>query len=107
MSEIEPEIKAAMISAAQRAHPREACGLMWGGTVDEVRNIAKNGETFFIMDYEQQCALYAQNGRPDGVWHSHPNGDPLPSEADYEHHPKGMRMFIVAGGEVYDYGVPG
>jgi proteasome lid subunit RPN8/RPN11 len=59
------------------------------------------------MDYDQQCAMYARNGVPDGVWHSHPNGDPTPSPADLEYHPKGMRMLIVAGGEVHDHGIPG
>lgn len=106
MSEIEPEVKAAMISAAARAYPREACGLMWGAEVEEVTNVAKSNGAF-IMDYAQQCALYERHGIPDGVWHSHPNGETQPSEYDFEFHPKGMRMYIVAGGEVHDHGIPG
>lgn len=107
MSEIKPEMKAVMIAAADKAAPREACGLVWGEEVREVTNVAKNGGGFFIMDYEEQVVLYNELGRPDGVWHSHPNGDPLPSESDLHYHPDGMRMYIVAGGEVINHGIPG
>lgn len=105
MSDIENEQM--MIDAAAQAIPREACGLVYKTRAYEIRNAAMNGTTFFIMDMEEQARLWQEFGNPDGVWHSHPNGDPNPSEADLHYHPPGARLYIVAGGKVHDHGVPG
>lgn len=98
--------EAEMLAAARDSHPREACGLVYGDRAYVVPNVAHKGTTFFIMDLEEQRRLWNEYGRPDAVWHSHPNDDPNPSHSDLEYHPAWARMLIVAGGKVHDHGYP-
>ena len=95
-----------MFDAARDSRPREACGLVYGDRAYVVDNVAHRGTEFFIMDLERQRELWEQHGRPDAVWHSHPNDDPEPSQSDLAYHPPGVRMLIVAGGRVHDHGYP-
>jgi proteasome lid subunit RPN8/RPN11 len=82
--------------------------LVWGDYAFVVPNVAADGTQFFIMDEQIVRQLYTRMMiAPSGVWHSHPGGTPEPSEADLLYHPRGMRMFIVCNGEVYDHGIPG
>lgn len=93
-------------SAVDAAYPREACGLVYDGLAYEITNVAR-GNGFFIPDQVEYTALWNKLGRPQGVWHSHPNGDPTPSESDIHYHPKDMVMYIVAEGVIYEYGPTG
>lgn len=97
-----------MLDAARRALPREACGYVFlTGLTVEVPNVAHHGEKFFIMDMDVQRQLYMQHGPPVGVWHSHPNGDPNPSDSDLVYHPEHTYLLIVADGRVHNHGIPG
>lgn len=84
----------------------EVCGLVYGQAVLSINNRAKDPSAFFVLDEEELVAAYTDFGAPDGVWHSHPNGDPNPSTADWEGLPPGAKMYIVAGGAVYVYDEP-
>ena len=93
-----------MLTAADDAAPYEACGVVLGdGTVVSIKNLATR-PGIFIMDTEELIAVYDMYGDIYGVWHSHPSGNPLPSEEDIEAHPEGKVMFIVCDGKVVNYG---
>lgn len=93
-----------LLKAAERAHPHEACGIIVGETAYEITNRSNHPSEFFEMDLDELREL-TDHGRPTGLWHSHPRGNPNPSTADLEHHPPGMRLIIVARGQVHDHGV--
>lgn len=94
-----------MIDAAAAAHPNEACGVVVNGHVYEITNRSNRPSEFFVMDMDELRNL-APLGQPTALWHSHPGGSTEPSSADLEHHPSGMRLYIVANGQVYDHGIP-
>jgi proteasome lid subunit RPN8/RPN11 len=82
---------AAMIEAARRAHPAEACGLLLGndGTVtiaQPAANIAAEPLRHFDIDPAALIAAHraARAGGPAvlGYFHSHPTGPAAPSATD-------------------------
>ena len=78
------ETKALALEHARAEMPREACGLIVVQNGKErywpCRNIAQN-QQHFIMEAED-FAKAEDHGDVIGVFHSHPNGLPQPSEAD-------------------------
>jgi len=71
----------------------EICGLIGGqakqaSTVYSVENIAEDPKHRFLMDPEQQIAAMRTMRETDeslwGIYHSHPDSPPEPSEADKE-----------------------
>ncbi|MEO0500549.1 MAG: Mov34/MPN/PAD-1 family protein [Pseudomonadota bacterium] len=98
---------AAMRAAAERAHPEEACGLLFGGgsRIDyavTTANVAPDRLHRFEID---PAALFAaqraaRTGGPQlvGYFHSHPNGDPNPSPVDAAAAAADGRIWIVVAG---------
>lgn len=86
-----------------RDSTRERCGLVYGDYVIEIDNVHADPENYFEMDPEQQMDAWSEFGRPDYVWHSHPNNDPEPSEADRLGAPPGIGYLIAARNRVYQY----
>ena len=95
---------------AASAHPREACGLLFGGADRIVQtsvtaNVAEFPERRFEID---PAALFValkaeRTGGPmvAGYWHSHPSGNAMPSLCDAEvAAPDGKLWLVVAGGDV-------
>ena len=104
------EIVELLLVEAEKAHPREACGLLLGrdGRIDQIlpaANVHPESLTRFEIDPAALIAAHrsARAGGPDliGYYHSHPAGHPLPSATDCEHAGGDGRVWaIVAGGEV-------
>ncbi|MEL7198877.1 MAG: M67 family metallopeptidase [Pseudomonadota bacterium] len=97
---------AAMQSAAQSAHPIEACGLLLGeGTqithFTETRNVHPRPETHFEIDPQVLIDAYRdeREGGPQvlGYFHSHPTGDPAPSKTDRAQAAHDGKLWMIAG----------
>ena len=87
---------AALSRAVEAAYPQEGCGLLvgaWDGEgnctierIAESANLAGEPQHRFEVDPRLQLALQRElRGRPErvvGVYHSHPDGAPEPSETD-------------------------
>lgn len=56
------------------------------------------GEFMFSMDDSIKVFNLIETGDCLGIWHTHPNGNPNPSESDWLGHPRNVNvpMFIVA-----------
>jgi proteasome lid subunit RPN8/RPN11 len=93
-----------LLQCARERAPREACGVIIGDEFIEVHNISPT-DSFFEMDPHQLLELYEIHGGVDGVWHSHPQGNPHPSSTDMDMHPRGKRMIIVTLEDVHDHGI--
>ena len=108
--EVTSGVIATLRAEAQRAAPRECCGLLLGegGRIREARsaaNVSPEPELRFEIDpLALLCAhKAARSGGPQvlGYYHSHPSGHPVPSATDCEHSTGDLRIWaIVAGGEV-------
>jgi proteasome lid subunit RPN8/RPN11 len=91
-----PDLRAQIESQARVALPRECCGLIEGvrsgNTVSAValhatRNIASDTDRFEIDPEAHFSILRAARGRGAeiiGCYHSHPNGEAVPSARDRE-----------------------
>jgi proteasome lid subunit RPN8/RPN11 len=86
---------AAMKAAAQRAYPKECCGLIEGFAtstgwqavmVHETENLADDPRRHFLVDPSAQIALLKHvrgtSHRVIGCFHSHPGGAAEPSATD-------------------------
>jgi proteasome lid subunit RPN8/RPN11 len=83
-----------LIAAARAAYPRECCGLIEGvrrgATIEALilhptRNLACEADRFEIDPAEQFRLLKRLRGTDRevvGCYHSHPNGEPVPSQRD-------------------------
>jgi proteasome lid subunit RPN8/RPN11 len=76
---------------AEKAHPKEACGLLWGGEstvnlVELTRNVAPNPLGGFEIDpvalLNASRRAREQTQQVIGCFHSHPNGLAEPSLTD-------------------------
>lgn len=77
---------------------REVCGVV----VDEVAYIVRNrsdNDDSFVMAVDDLMDVPGIHGFT-GVWHSHPDRYPYPSDGDWDNHPEGKDLFIVSGGAV-------
>jgi proteasome lid subunit RPN8/RPN11 len=100
----DPWFREDLLRRARAAEPNEACGVIVDEVVIvEIPNVHKEPATFFEMDPEVLLDVYEEYGTIDGVWHSHPNGDPFPSDADRAGAPPGVPYYIVAGFQVWRY----
>lgn len=81
----------ALLAQARAAHPREACGLLFGseGTITAIRpaaNVHPAPETRFEIDpqalVDAHRAMRAGGPQLVGYYHSHPVGPPEPSATD-------------------------
>ena len=101
---------AAMLDAAARAAPREACGLLLGAgtrihTAQPADNVHPDPLTRFEIDPAALLGAHrsARTGGPEilGYYHSHPAGHPVPSATDCEHASGDGRVWaIIADGEI-------
>lgn len=99
------EVRDDLVRWAAEALPDEACGVIVKGKAFRLTNVHSEPEAYFHMDDDELIAIYSTHGAPSAVWHSHPNDDPHPSTADIDGTPPGMRMLIVARGEVWGYDI--
>lgn len=101
---------ATLRAEAERAAPRECCGLLLGqgARIECARpaaNVSPSPLTRFEIDPAALFAAHkvARGGGPHviGYFHSHPAGHPVPSATDCEHSTGDLRVWaIVAGDEV-------
>ena len=85
------EVIKALLAEAARAHPREACGLLFGTSraitaLQAAANVHPAPETHFEIDPAILIAAHRamRGGGPAvvGCYHSHPHGPAAPSAAD-------------------------
>ncbi len=88
---ISTSLIAALVTAAAKAHPDEACGLLLGEganitAVQPARNVHATPQTHFAIDPQSLIDAHraARDGGPQvlGYYHSHPNGRIEPSATD-------------------------
>lgn len=101
---------ATLLEEAQRAHPRECCGLLLGtgetvSAVQPCANVHAEPERHFEIDPQALIAAHRQerDGGPQvlGYYHSHPNGRATPSDEDRAQASGDGRIWaIVANGAV-------
>ncbi|MEO1287368.1 MAG: M67 family metallopeptidase, partial [Chloroflexota bacterium] len=82
-----------ILKAVDNAYPHEACGIIGGQDGDAIRiipiaNVAENRERHYRLDPEEQLqallSLEAEHLEWIGVFHSHPDGKPIPSLDDIQ-----------------------
>ena len=102
------KIRKQIFSAARAAHPREACGILLGRAgriivARETRNIHPKPETHFEID--PQALIDAHRAEREGglqimgYFHSHPTGEPYPSETDRAMAAHDGKIWAIAAGE--------
>lgn len=62
-------------------YPNECCGVIVGGQYHPCANIAPDSANAFEID-PAKLVILAELGEVGAIVHSHPNGEPLPSEVD-------------------------
>jgi proteasome lid subunit RPN8/RPN11 len=107
---LSPAAHAAILAAAQEAHPNEACGLLLGTarhihTALPAANVHPDPARHFEIDPAALIAAHraARAGGPQviGYFHSHPNGLARPSATDTAMAAGDGRIWaIAAAGEV-------
>ena len=89
--EVTSAVLDAMLAQARAAHPREACGLLFGTgaairALQATANVHPTPETHFEIDpqalIDAHRAMREGGPRLVGYYHSHPTGDPAPSATD-------------------------
>ena len=99
---ISHNLRQVMLDHVAKEAPREACGLLGGaGTrvdvVVPIKNIAASTYRFQMDPAEQVHTLFdfeARNLELVGIYHSHPNGPPGPSQIDLNeaHYPEAVQF---------------
>jgi proteasome lid subunit RPN8/RPN11 len=99
-----------LLDEATRAHPREACGLLFGtegqiAAYHPAANVHASPETHFEIDpqalIDAQRTMRGGGPRLVGYYHSHPSGLPEPSATDRAlAAPDGMVWAIVGEARV-------
>lgn len=75
------KLKEAITAHAWSEYPNECCGLIVNGQYHPCTNIAHDPANTFEIDPAELVAL-SELGEVVAIVHSHPNGEPLPSEVD-------------------------
>lgn len=97
-----------ILSAARTAHPNEMCGLLLGqaGRITEARetpNVHPDPDRHFEIDPQALIDAHREEreGGPQvlGYFHSHPSGEPSPSETDKAMSAKDGKVWAIAAGE--------
>lgn len=106
---ITPQAHAAILAAAQEAHPHEACGLLLGQgahieTALPAANVHPQPERHFEIDPAALITAHkaARAGGPEviGYFHSHPNGLARPSATDAASASGDSRIWAIAASGV-------
>jgi proteasome lid subunit RPN8/RPN11 len=97
----------AMTDAARAAAPEEACGLLLGtddGAVRQVfpaRNIAADPRTVYTVAPDDLIGAMtladARGWTLVGIYHSHPEGEPIPSAVDIQHAHYPDTAYVIIG----------
>ncbi|MBV6683333.1 MULTISPECIES: M67 family metallopeptidase [Rossellomorea] len=95
-----------LILEAKSSMPNEACGLLSGSgskctRVWPMRNTEPSPFSFAIDEGEKERAVREMHERNEafiGLYHSHPNGLPVPSQDDIDHAPDVFYFIISVGG---------
>ncbi|NDJ60985.1 MAG: M67 family metallopeptidase [Chloroflexi bacterium] len=96
----------AMIEHARTESPREACGLIAGRRgqatqIVQIANIAANPQHQYYMDEaalgKALVGFERQGVALLGIYHSHPNGDPIPSPTDIRHAAYPGTPYLIIG----------
>lgn len=102
------KVRRAMFAAAANAFPDEACGILLGraGRITiarEGRNVHPEPSTHFEIDPQQLIAAHRAEREGGlnvmGYFHSHPTGDPHPSETDRALAAGDGKVWAIIGGE--------
>lgn len=105
---ISSELLDRLIAEAARAHPHEACGLLYGTgeRIDDaeiVANVAADPARGFEIDpaalFAALRAERAGGARLIGYWHSHPTGDATPSATDTAMAAADGKLWLIIAGE--------
>ena len=99
------EFREAMIEHAIEELPNECCGVILGRNdnfeeVIPMRSLRPSPDSYF-MDPSQQVEVFSEMEKHGktllGIYHSHPNGPPHPSDTDLKlaYHP-GVLYFIIS-----------
>ena len=70
-----------MENAARRSPNSEVCGLLYADAFIPLNNISNHNRSFRANPSDLAYVL-ATRGEPPAIFHTHPSGDLLPSEAD-------------------------
>ncbi|MXO56328.1 Mov34/MPN/PAD-1 family protein [Pontixanthobacter gangjinensis] len=99
-------VHGAMCDLAGKSAPQECCGILVGegGVITrliESENVHPTPETHFEIDPETLIDAYRseRRGGPEvlGFFHSHPSGDPAPSETDQAMAAGDGRIWAIVG----------
>ena len=74
-------LKDKIIAHAWEVYPNECCGVIMGSQYHSCTNIAPDPANAFEIDPAELVAL-SEHGELQAIVHSHPSGEPLPSEVD-------------------------
>jgi len=106
-----PDLRAAILSAARAAHPKECCGLVEGAreagqarviALHPARNLSGLDTRFAIDPADHIAAVKAARGRGRaiiGCYHSHPDGRAAPSPADLAGAGEDGFLWLIAAGD--------
>lgn len=75
------QLKQQISEHALQAYPHECCGLVINGVYHACKNVAFDTLNNFEIDTQDYINLTEQ-GQLQAIVHSHPDGEPLPSEVD-------------------------
>lgn len=108
--EVSGQALATMRAAAEAAHPHEACGILLGAGTRitaalKAANVHPTPATHFEIDpqalIDAHRAARAGGAQVVGYFHSHPQGEPIPSTTDRAcASGDGMVWAILAGADV-------
>lgn len=102
--EDEPDWSEAITAAreAERLHGTswEACGFVYrdsfGIHIKVLENVATEpGKFDFSAEDCFDVYEWLAEGGLIGIWHSHPGGQRVPSQRDWDNHPRGCGMYLV------------
>lgn len=96
-------MRLSMLEHAWEDAPNEACGVVAGGQVIRIANVASDPGSFFEMHAQQLIDVYENYGGIQGIYHSHPGGRETPSSTDRSMAPPSVPYYIVTLGQVYEY----
>lgn len=97
-----PEQEEMMQDACARSAPNEACGIVAGGVCYELTNHSTTVGTFHITA-EELGQIAEHHGGYQGIWHTHPSGNPLPSDDDWAYHPRSKALVVATRTQVTVY----
>jgi proteasome lid subunit RPN8/RPN11 len=103
--QVPPEVAGQLIAAAACSPHREICGFIthdW--RIVPIRNVAAGDRSFAMDEDELMKLMVATEGRLLGIYHSHPGGDPYPSDTDETFaYTRYYRYFIVTAQGFYEW----